>query len=121
MITGRVEDRHALLSVVFSLQGRPSVSIEFVVDTGFTDALCLPSPAVTALGLPFQFDFPASLADGSQVLLPVHEATIVWDGVEQRVHVLATGNRPLIGTALMDGTELLIQFIEGGMVSVEAL
>lgn len=121
MITGRVENRHALLSVVFSVPGRPSVSIEFVVDTGFTDALCLPAPAVAALGLPFQFDFPASLADGSQVLLPVHEGTILWEGVEQRVHVLATGNRPLVGTALMDGTELVIQFVEGGLVTVDAL
>ncbi|MBC8139398.1 MAG: clan AA aspartic protease [Fibrella sp.] len=121
MTTGRVENRHALLSVAFALQGRPSVSIEFVVDTGFTDALCLPAPAVVALGLPFQFDFPASLADGSQVLLPVHEATILWNDSEQKVHVLATGNRPLIGTALLDGAELVIQFAEGGLVTVEPL
>ncbi len=121
MITGRVENRHALLSVAFQLVDRPTVSIEFVVDIGFTDALCLPAPAVIALGLLFQFDFPASLADGSQVLLPVHEATILWEGIEQKVHVLATGNRPLIGTALLDGTELMVQFVEGGLVTVEAL
>jgi predicted aspartyl protease len=60
MITGRVENRHALLPVTFSLSGRPSISIEFVVDTGFTDAQCLPAPAVVVLGLPFQFDIPAA-------------------------------------------------------------
>lgn len=121
MITGRVENRHALLPVLFRFPNLPDVSIEFVVDTGFTDALCLPAAAVTAMGLPFGFNFPASLADGSSVMLPVHEATIVWEGAERRVHVLATGNRPLIGTALLDGAELLIQFAEGGLVTVEPL
>lgn len=121
MMQGRVENRHALFPVAFRLPNRSGISIECVIDTGFTDALCLPAPAVAALGLPYQFDFPASLADGSHVMLPVHEATILWNGIEQRVHVLATGNRPLIGTALLDGTELVVQFAEGGIVTVDEL
>ena len=88
---------------------------------GFTDALCLPAAAVAALGLPYQFDFPASLADGSRVLLAVHEATFLWDCVERRAHLLATGERPLIGTALLDGAELVVQFAEGGLVTLETL
>lgn len=117
MITGRVENRHALLSVTFRLRGRPDLTIECVIDTGFTDALCLPADTVTLLGLPYQYDFPASLTNGTRVLLPVHEATIVWEGVERRVHLLATGERPLIGTALLDGAELVVQFTEGGLVT----
>jgi clan AA aspartic protease len=120
-MTGRVEDRHALLAVTIRLTGHPEMAIECVIDTGFTEALCLPVPVVAALGLPYQFDFPASLADGSHVFLPVHEATIVWDGAERRLHVLATGERPLIGTALLDGAELVIQFAEGGLVTVDPL
>ncbi len=121
MMAGRVENRHALLAVTFRLIGRPDLAIECVVDTGFTDALCLPAAAVAALGLPYMFDFPASLADGTRVLLAVHEATIVWQGTERRAHLLATGERPLVGTALLDGTELVVQFAEGGLVTVEAL
>jgi clan AA aspartic protease len=121
MTPGRIENRHALLSVTFRLTGRPDLAIECVIDTGFTDALCLPLDAVTVLGLPYQYDFPASLANGDRVLLPVHEATILWEGVERHVHLLATGERPLIGTALLDGTELVIQFTEGGLVTVEPL
>ena len=121
MMTGRVENRHALLFVTLRLAGRPDVSIECVIDTGFTDALCLPTAVVNALDLPYQYDFPASLANGARVLLPVHEATIVWDGVERRVHLLATGERPLIGTALLDGAELVVQFAEAGLVTVEPL
>jgi clan AA aspartic protease len=120
-MTGRVENRHALLSVTFRLPNRPDLSVEFVVNTGFTDALCLPAPAVQALQLPYQFDFPARLAHGSEVLLPVHEGVILWNGGEQPVHILATGNRPLIGTALLDASELVIQFAEGGMVTLDPL
>jgi hypothetical protein len=51
----------------------------------------------------------------------VHEALILWNDAERRVHVLATGNRPLIGTALLDGCELVVQFTEGGLVTVDEL
>lgn len=121
MMTGRMENRHALLAVVFRLAGRPELAIECVVDTGFTDTLCLPGAAVAALSLPYQFDYPATLADGTHVVLPVHEATIIWEGRERYIHVLATGVRPLIGTALLEGTELVVQFADGGIVTVDTL
>lgn len=121
MMAGRVENRHALLAVTFRVYGRSDLAIECVIDTGFTDALCLPEAAVAVLNLPYQFDFPASLANGDHVLLPVHEATIVWEGAERRVHLLATGERPLIGTSLLDGAELIVRFAEGGLVTVEPL
>lgn len=41
-MTGGVTGRHALLPVMFRLQGRPDLTIEFVVDTGFTYFLTLP-------------------------------------------------------------------------------
>jgi hypothetical protein len=33
----------------------------------------------------------------------------LWDGVERDIRVFATGRRPLIGTALLDAQELVIQ------------
>lgn len=57
----------------------------------------------------------------SNVLLPVYHATILWNGKERTVQVLAAGERPLIGTALLDGYELVIQCMEGGLVTVEEL
>ena len=120
MMTGRVENRHALLSVTFRVGSR-ILDIEFVVDTGFTDALCLSEEAVALLGLPFLYDLPASLADGSSVMLAVHEAIILWHNLEYTVRVLATGHRPLAGTALLEDHELTIAFQEGGLVQVTPL
>ena len=121
MITGNVQNFHALVPVTFRLAGRPDVTIEFVVDTGFVGFLTLPPAAVTALGLPFLHDTAANLADDSVVQLAIHEATIVWQGVEQRVRVLATGKRPLLGMALLDGQELVVQCTDGGLVTVDTL
>ena len=53
--------------------------------------------------------------------LNVYAATIVWNGVERQVPVLALGRRPLLGTALLENCELLIQFVEGGLVTVDGL
>ena len=121
MIAGKVQGHHALVLVTFRLAGRPDVTIEFVVDTGFVGFLTLPPTAVTALGLPFLHDTPANLADDSEVQLPVHVATIIWQGTERRVRLLATGKRPLLGMALLDGQELVVQCTDGGLVTVDTL
>ncbi|HEY9691725.1 MAG TPA: clan AA aspartic protease [Oculatellaceae cyanobacterium] len=121
MISGIVSNRYATVTIVFRFPHRPDLSIEFVIDTGFTDYLCLPPEAVTLLGLPFKYAMPVNLADNSEVTLPVHEAIILWNGEEREVRVLATGRRPLLGTALLEEHELVVQFTEGGLVTIEEL
>ncbi|MCY7385946.1 MAG: clan AA aspartic protease [Microcoleus sp. CAN_BIN18] len=121
MISGIVTDRHATITLTFILPNGSTLPIEFVIDTGFTGDLCLPPEAVSLLRLPFIFDLPANLADNSEVLLPVHEAVVIWDGEEREVRVIATGRRPLLGTSLLDDRELVIQFTEGGLVTIDDL
>jgi predicted aspartyl protease len=64
---------------------------------------------------------PANLADNSQVMLPVHKAIILWNGEEREARVFATGRRPLLGTALLNEHELVIQFTQGGLVTIDEL
>ena len=63
----------------------------------------------------------ANLADASQINVPVHDATVLWNDTEREVLVLATGQRPLIGTALLSEQELVVQFTEGGIVTIDEL
>lgn len=42
MITGRVENRQALMPITYRLLGHPDLVIEHVVDTGFTGELTCP-------------------------------------------------------------------------------
>lgn len=78
----------------------------------------MPVAAVAALGLPYLEDISANLANDTDVALAVHVATIVWNGVKQDVRVFAMGKRPLLGTALLNGHELIAQFVEDGLVTV---
>jgi clan AA aspartic protease len=121
VISGIVVDQHALVTVMFRTRDGGDVPIEFVIDTGFTDEICLPPETVAALGLRFQYAIEVSLADASEVSLPVHDATIVWNREEHRVRVLATGIRPLMGTALLEDYEVVMQFVEGGVVTIDKL
>jgi clan AA aspartic protease len=115
---GYVTARQAILPVTIRRDGQPDLAIDFVVDTGFTGDLTLPRAAAVALNLSYVRDIPASLANDESVSLSVFEATIVWDGEERSVGVIATGKRPLLGTALLDDLELVVQFRENGLVTV---
>jgi clan AA aspartic protease len=101
VIQGRVVGRQARAEITFRLSSHPDVVIEFVIDTGFEGALTLPPAAVAAMGLPYLIDIDANLADDTRAQVAVHQATIVWNGAELSVAVLALGRRPLLGTALL--------------------
>lgn len=71
------------------------------------------------MNLSYLYDYPSQLADGSMIAVPLYEATILWKGIEMDVRILAMGNRPLLGTALLDGQELVAQFVDNGLVTIE--
>jgi clan AA aspartic protease len=121
VISGIVADGHPIIRVSFRLPIGSDLSIEFVVDTGFTDELCLPPEAVALLNLPFKYDLPVNLANNSEVVVPVHKAVILWNEEERESRVFATGRRPLVGTALLAEHELVIQFTQGGLVTIDEL
>ena len=121
MNQGSVRDLQARVDVVFRLPDRPNLAIECVVDTGFAGALTLSPDAITELGLPFFQEIDANLANDSDVKTAVHVATILWDGREFEVAVLAMGRRPLLGTALLEGRRLCTDFVEVGAVVITTL
>lgn len=95
--------------------------IETVIDTGFDGSLTLPPSLIAALDLPFRRRGRAILADGSESFFDIHETTVVWDGQPRRVAVDAADTDPLVGTAMLNGYELTIQFMNKGSVFIEAL
>lgn len=85
MISGIVADGHPIITVPFRIPNRADFPIEFVVDTGFTDELCLPPEAVALLNLPFRYDMRANLADNSRVMLPLSSQSnyyLEWRGAK---------------------------------------
>lgn len=88
------------------------LEVECTVDTGFTGALVLPSEVVLQLGLPVIsheiFAMVGDLEDSADVVL----AQIEWLGEVRRVDVIVTDDY-LIGTELLAGTRLTIDYVAG--------
>lgn len=119
MIYGRLTGVKATVPVIFRLPEQPDFSLDFIIDTGFNGYLTLPPQAVNAMNLPPRANTSATLADGSQVLFSIHLATIIWNSVEKVVLILASVNKPLLGTAMMAGYHLEIDFEDNGLVALE--
>ena len=121
MISGRVENRQPLIPITYRLPGHPDLVIEHVIDTGFTGELTLPAAAINGMSLVFAYDEVIKLANDSADQVRVYASTIIWEGTERTVRVFATGRRPLFGTALLDRKELVIQFANNGLVTIDDL
>ncbi|BAZ07572.1 clan AA aspartic protease [Calothrix sp. NIES-3974] len=121
MIHGRIINTRATVPVIFRLPGQPDFSLSFVVDTAFNGYLTLPVQAVSAMNLPLHSSTPIKLADGRESLTAIHLATVVWDGIEKAVLVLASGYKPLLGVAMMEGYHLEIDFVDNGLLSLEKI
>jgi clan AA aspartic protease len=121
MINGTVVGLQARMAIIFYSPECAEIEIECVVDTGFEGFLTLPPTVVAQLKLPYVAPIDANLADNSRIVTNVHQGTILWNGVERVVPILAMGRRPLLGTALLVDLHLGIDFCEGGTVLVDEI
>jgi len=63
----------------------------------------------------------ASLADDSDVPVPLFHAVIDWDERDVEITVMALGSRPLLGAELLQGFNLSADFEEDGELVLTAL
>jgi clan AA aspartic protease len=122
MITGVVtNDRQAVIHLTARGPAGQEQEIEAIIDTGFDGWLSLPSSLVAGLGLVWHRRGRALLADGSESVFDIYEATVDWDGEARRVPVDEAETVPLVGMSLLEGYELIVQAQRGGNVTVRAL
>ena len=122
MISGVVTANHeAMIPLVIRGVHGQEVSIEAIMDTGFTGALILPSALIATLGLPWLGRQRAMLGDGSVRSFNVYAATILWDGQVRAVETDAADTDPLLGMSLLAGHEVRMQVVDGGAVTIEVL
>jgi clan AA aspartic protease len=121
MITGVVKsDEGRMRLKVKGLRGREQ-EVEAVIDTGYTAALTLPPALVTALGLGWQSVDRFTLADGSECVVDVYEAKIVWDGKLRTILVDEADTDPLVGMRLLREHELNMQVRARGRLTIKRL
>lgn len=122
MIAGNVSASYeATIRLLVRGPGGKENEIDAVIDTGFNGFLTLPPLQITALALDRLGRGRAILADGSEEVFDIYEATVMWDGQLLTVEADAADTDALIGMALLDGYELRIQVVDGGSVTIEAL
>jgi clan AA aspartic protease len=98
--------------------GHREEEIDASIDTAFTGHLTLPSALLAGLGWPFSHEEEVELGDASDAIMRLYRGIVIWDGNPRLVSVAATESMPLIGTAMLSGSMLRIEFKPGGQVSV---
>ena len=122
MILGVVNNNcQAIIKVAVGRIGSPKITVDAVIDTGFTSFLSLPLSIITDLELPWHYRDVGILGDGSEVVFEIHKASVIWDGQNQIVDVAASDADPLVGMDLLYGFKLQIEAVEGGLVTIAAL
>lgn len=122
MITGVVNsDYEPIIRIsIYSTNGQ-LYERDAIVDTGFNGWLSLPPDLVVILGLPWQRRGRAILADGSESIFDIYEATIIWDDQPVTIPIDEADSDPLIGMSLMEGYELTIQIVDSGIVTIKKI
>ena len=115
-MTGRVDGQmRALLRVpLAAAAGGPRTDIEAWVDTAFIGGLALPRAVAVGLGLSQEASTEAVLADGSKVALEAFGCYLDWfESTYQTQVVAGDGAYPLLGTQLLAGRRLTIDYMAG--------
>ncbi len=86
--------------------------IEVVIDTGFNGDLALPQELVQDLSLPFITQTECTLAGDITHKADVAAAHIEWLGEIHEVRVIVMPAGFLLGTQLLEGTRLTIDYDE---------
>ena len=96
-------------------------TLSAIVDTGFTGWLTLPPKIISALGINYEEQTLAVLADGTPTLFDTYRVTVLWDGQPQTVFVDELESEPLVGIRLLHGFRLVMETVDGGPVRIERM
>jgi len=88
------------------------VTVQCVVDTGFTGALMLPREIIERSSVPIIGKQTFQLVSGRSIIASVALVEIDWLGQQQLVRaVISDGSDALIGAELLDGNRLVVDYI----------
>ena len=97
-------------------------NVDFVIDTGLTEDASLPLDTIVRLNLPRNGDIiDIILADGSTGKFDLYTAYVLWHDRIVEVEVINMESTPLIGMELLRGSNISIDAIPGGAVTIAEL
>jgi clan AA aspartic protease len=120
MIRGDFRD-DAPRAVLALLGDSGRIEVEFVVDTGFTGTLAMPSHWLVTVGATLEGARLIQLADGTERHTAIYAVEVEWYGESRIVPVTVIEDEPLIGIGLMREHHLHVELTDGGEVLLEPL
>jgi clan AA aspartic protease len=122
VISGTVTaNREAVLCLTIFNTNNQAHEINAIIDTGFNGNLTLPSDLISALELNWLRLARAILADGSEIISSVYEASVLWDGQPITISVSEANADPLVGMSLMYGYELVMPIVDGATFTLRSI
>lgn len=122
MIAGTVTaSREPVVSLPMKISDGSLREIDAVIDTGFTGYLTLPNELINEFGCQWLGRGRAILANGAEEIFDIYAGVVVWNGSPRDVEIDAAETAPLLGMGMLQGCELRVQVVDGGVVSVEML
>jgi clan AA aspartic protease len=119
MISGQVNAKlEAVISLQIQGQKNLTLTIEALIDTGYTGYLTLPSALIEELGLENFATGQLTLADGTKVNSDLFVATIDWDGQPRSIEVDSLESEVLIGMSLLEGYDLQVRIAVDGEATI---
>jgi predicted aspartyl protease len=123
VISGTVtSDREAVVRLEVLGSDGQRQGIEVVIDTVSKGSLTLPAHMIAVLELPLVGQRRATLADGSQIVLDMYLARMLWhEGREREVLILQAEGGPLVGMELLHSNRVVINVVDEGEVIIDAM
>ncbi len=115
--------------VALSVQGDDGATegVDFIIDTGYTGEMTLPQEIIDRLNLRtvdydgYETTPTVILADGAILPVAVYVTGVWWHDRLRIVEVDSIGSNPLIGMTLLQGSNLRVDAIPGGLVTITEL
>ena len=100
---------------------RGTVPVDFIIDTGCTEEVILPQDLIDRLNLIRVDDITLALADGTVDTFARYNARIMWHGNSKEVVAVNMGSEPILGMQLLQGSNLSVDAVFGGSVTITEL
>ena len=119
---GTVNDAlETVVSLVILKDDGTDETLDFIVDTGLSEEMVLPQPVIDRLGLRPDDRIPIMTGDGRGQFVGTYHARVLWHARPQGIHVASMGREFLIGMALFRGSNVNIDAVPGGSVTITEL
>ncbi|MEA3459259.1 MAG: hypothetical protein U9R11_01035 [Chloroflexota bacterium] len=110
---GHVDERRRCWAEITIVGTRDQITLEAMLDTGFTGWICLPIQIAIHLGLELQGLQTIELADGARKRELVFRGQATFAGEQEQVDIiLSEAENALLGTGMLTDCILTIDFVD---------